>query len=110
MCHRWLSAPTRAQLFPLFPSSVLLQCDQRKHVRGAMSEDNGGKEAFPPSSNKVLTVSFSLICLFFKGARHISVVQRGVAREALRIWLLGSEALGPNLFFLTASKKKILNY
>lgn len=67
--------PKHTQLFHLFPSSVLLQCDQQKRVREAMSEHNTGKEAFPPpqtrSSHSIsnsISVSFALFFFFFKRA------------------------------------------
>lgn len=56
-----------AQLFHLFPSSVLLQCDQQKRVREAMSEHNTGKEAFPPPQTRSSHSISNLIsdCFFF---------------------------------------------
>lgn len=49
VCQCWLTALDHAYFFSfMFTCTVLLQCDQLKHVREAMSEQRAGKEALPP--------------------------------------------------------------
>lgn len=46
VCQCWLTAYFSSFMFTC---TVLLQCDQLKHVREAMSEQRAGKEALPPT-------------------------------------------------------------